>query len=249
MTDPKDATPEPPYTVVRSSAELSVDDERIVWPVTFARFDDGRAFDGPECYRSKGWFTNPEGAIWRRFWDASCYDIRLRAPVAPSEEGAGTCGGCGRASQEFDIVFTRAQWLTISPGDGYLCSVCIIERCKQLPGAINLTCRLTFSEDFDGEPGGKYFVFLKATEKAQSAPSPVSPVEVSAESVDSWCCPDCHTGTLRDCWCTPTPSPGDAVAVSALAADIYEDHGQGVGRIGAAVIAERLLAKYDVRLK
>jgi len=86
-------------TVVRSSAELSIDDERIEWPVTvaighnigFAR--SRREFDG-------GWNHGS--------WAAGTYSVTLRAAPAqterPAPERIGTCAECKRRDEKLSTM-------------------------------------------------------------------------------------------------------------------------------------------------
>lgn len=62
-----------------------------------------------------------------------------------------SCLDCGAdyAAVPMDVVLSKAQWLLLNPDDGgVLCPSCLVARAAKLPGAINLTARITFAEDF-----------------------------------------------------------------------------------------------------
>jgi hypothetical protein len=76
------------------------------------------------------------------------------------------CDDCGCPDNEMpcDTVLTGKQWILLCPeGVGtYLCASCIVKRAAKLPGVINVTARICFAEDYEGEkPGGRVFEFLK----------------------------------------------------------------------------------------
>ena len=74
------------------------------------------------------------------------------------------CQDCGLPDSEMplDTVLTIKQWEMICPESGMLCASCIVKRAALLPGVMNLTARITFSEDWDDPyPGGRFFQFLK----------------------------------------------------------------------------------------
>lgn len=72
------------------------------------------------------------------------------------------CHDCGTQDMPIDTVLTGRQWELICPEGGMLCASCIVRRASRLPDVINLTTRITFAGDFEGDvPGGIYFAFLK----------------------------------------------------------------------------------------
>jgi len=46
------------------------------------------------------------------------------------------------------LLIPKTQWLRINPEDGgLLCANCMLRRASALPGAVNITGRITFGDD------------------------------------------------------------------------------------------------------
>lgn len=84
-------------TVVRSGAELSMDDPRIVWPIVYARDLAGGPASSP-APRGRDVMIGDSGR--RDFWDKGAYDVTLRAaPAARPEPVRKLAAGWKRATE------------------------------------------------------------------------------------------------------------------------------------------------------
>lgn len=80
--------------------------------------------------------------------------LRTAADRASNHAAKVRCMDCKLNYDDYpmDIVLSKDQWLMIHPGDGgVLCANCIATRARKLPGAVNLTARITFGRDYDGD--------------------------------------------------------------------------------------------------
>ena len=76
------------------------------------------------------------------------------------------CGCDYAATMALSLLIPREQWLLIHPEDGgVLCANCILRRAEKLPGAINITGRITFGYEYEGSGPTPY-------DLASRAPSP-----------------------------------------------------------------------------
>lgn len=61
------------------------------------------------------------------------------------------CGCDYAATMALSLLIPRDQWLLIHPEDGgVLCANCMLRRAEKLPGAINITGRITFACEYEG---------------------------------------------------------------------------------------------------
>lgn len=87
------------------------------------------------------------------------------------------CSNPYAETMAMSLLLPRDQWLLVNPDDGgVLCANCIIRRASALPGAINVTGRITFAAD----ALDTYRAISRAPPRWQSAPTPE---EVRAHAV------------------------------------------------------------------